>query len=101
MEEIVILSAVRTPVGSFQGALSTLTAPQLGSAAISAAIERAQILPDTVELVLMGNVLQAGLGQAPARQAALGAGVPRTAGAVTVHKVCGSGMQAIMHAAND
>jgi acetyl-CoA C-acetyltransferase len=101
MDDIVILSAARTPVGSFQGALSGLDAPKLGSAAIAAAIERAQIVPDAVEQVLMGNVLQAGEGQAPARQAALGAGIPQSAGAVTVHKVCGSGMQAIMSAAND
>jgi len=101
MEEVVILSAARTPVGSFQGALAPMTAAELGSAAIAVAIERAQVLPDSVEQVLMGNVLQAGQGQAPARQAALGAGVPRGAGTVTVHKVCGSGMQAIMYAAND
>jgi acetyl-CoA C-acetyltransferase len=101
MEDVVILSAVRTPVGSFQGALAPLSAPQLGSAAIAAAIERAQIVPESIEQVLMGNVLQAGEGQAPARQAALGAGVPRTAGTVTIHKVCGSGMQAMMYAAND
>jgi len=101
MDDIVVLSAARTPVGSFQGALAALSAPKLGSAAISAAVERAQITPDAVERVLMGNVLQAGEGQAPARQAALGAGIPQSAGAVTVHKVCGSGMQAIMSAAND
>jgi acetyl-CoA C-acetyltransferase len=101
MEDVVILSAARTAVGSFQGALAPLTAPQLGTAAISGAIERGQILPEAVEQVLMGNVLQAGEGQAPARQAALGAGIPRTAPTVTVHKVCGSGMQALMYAAND
>jgi acetyl-CoA C-acetyltransferase len=101
MDDVVILSAARTPVGSFQGELAGMSATQLGAAAIAGAIERAQILPDAVEQVLMGNVLQAGEGQAPARQAALGAGVPRSAGTVTVHKVCGSGMQAIMSAAND
>jgi acetyl-CoA C-acetyltransferase len=101
MDDVVILSVARTPVGSFQGALAPLSAPKLGAAAIAAAIDRAQITPDSVEHVLMGNVLQAGQGQAPARQAALGAGVPNSAGAVTVHKVCGSGMQAIMFAAND
>lgn len=101
MQDIVLLSAARTPVGSFQGALASLSATQLGAAAIAAAIERAQITADSVEQVIMGNVLQAGLGQAPARQAAIGAGVPQTAGAVTVHKVCGSGMQALMFAAND
>jgi acetyl-CoA C-acetyltransferase len=101
MEDVVILSAARTPVGSFQGSLAPLTAPQLGTAAIAGAIERAQILPDSVEQVLMGNVLQAGEGQAPARQAALGAGIPQTVATVTIHKVCGSGMQAVMFAAND
>ena len=101
MNDVVFLSAMRTPVGSFQGALAPLTAPQLGSAAIAAALERAEIPADAVENVLMGNVLQAGQGQAPARQAGLGAGIPRAAGAVTVHKVCGSGMQSIMYAAND
>jgi acetyl-CoA C-acetyltransferase len=101
MDEVVILSGARTPVGSFQGALAPLTAPQLGSAAIAGALERAQVLPESVEQVLMGNVLQAGEGQAPARQAALGAGIPRTTATVTIHKVCGSGMQAIMYAAND
>jgi acetyl-CoA C-acetyltransferase len=101
MDEVVILSVARTPVGSFQGALAPMTAPKLGAVAIGAAIERAQITPDSVEHVLMGNVLQAGQGQAPARQAALGAGVPTSAAAVTVHKVCGSGMQAVMFAAND
>jgi len=101
MDDVVVLSAARTPVGSFQGALAALPAPKLGSVAIGAAVERAQITPDEVERVLIGNVLQAGEGQAPARQAALGAGIPQSAGAVTVHKVCGSGMQAIMSAAND
>jgi acetyl-CoA C-acetyltransferase len=101
MDDVVMLSAARTPVGSFQGALAGMSAVQLGTAAIAGAIERAQILPDAVEQVLMGNVLQAGEGQAPARQAALGAGIPRSAATVTVHKVCGSGMQALMSAAND
>ena len=101
MQEIVILGAARTPVGSFQGTLSSLTAPQLGAAAIAGVLERAQVDPESVEQVILGNVLQAGLGQAPARQAGIGAGIPRAAGAVTIHKVCGSGMQAIMAAAND
>jgi acetyl-CoA C-acetyltransferase len=101
MDDVVILSAARTPVGSFQGTLAGMSAVQLGSVAIAGAIERAQITPDAVEQVLMGNVLQAGEGQAPARQAALAAGIPRTTSAITVHKVCGSGMQAIMSAAND
>jgi acetyl-CoA C-acetyltransferase len=100
MEEIVILSAVRTPIGSFQGAFQTLSAPQLGSRALSAATERAGLPPEAVEQVYMGCVLTAGIGQAPARQAALGAGFPSTTGAVTVGKVCGSGMQSIMTGAN-
>jgi acetyl-CoA C-acetyltransferase len=101
MQEIVILSAARTPIGAFQGALSSLTAPQLGASALAGAIERAGLTPQDLDQVYMGCVLQAGLGQAPARQAALGAGCPPTTGAVTVHKVCGSGMRAMMSAAND
>ena len=101
MQDIVFLSAVRTPVGSFQGVLSPVPAPQLGSVAIAGAVEQAQIPADAVERVLMGNILQAGLGQGPARQAAVGAGIPHAAGSVTVNKLCGSGMQAIMSAAND
>ena len=101
MEEIVILSAVRTPVGSFQGAFKSLTAPQLGSIALSAATARVGLPPAAVDQVYMGCVLTAGVGQAPARQAALGAGLPPTTGAVTVGKVCGSGMRAVMTGAND
>ena len=101
MQDIVILSAARTPIGAFQGALSSRTAPELGAAALSGAIDRAGIAPADLEQVYMGNVLQAGIGQAPARQAALGAGCPTSTGAVTVHKVCGSGMRALMTAAND
>jgi acetyl-CoA C-acetyltransferase len=97
-DPIVILSYARTPMGSFQGALSPLSATELGATAIKAAVERAGIEPDQVEKVFMGNVLPAGLGQAPARQAALGAGLPRSAEAVTVNKVCGSGMQAAIFA---
>jgi acetyl-CoA C-acetyltransferase len=97
--EAVILSAVRTPIGKFQGALSGLSAPKLGAVAVKAAIERAGIDPKDVEEVLMGNVVQAGVGQAPARQAAIFAGVPATVSATTVNKVCGSGLKAAMFAA--
>ncbi len=100
MRNIVILSAARTPVGSFLGKLSSLTAPVLGSAAIRGALERARVPSSEVEQVVMGNVLQAGQGQAPARQASLGAGIPDTVPCVTVHKVCGSGMRAVMDVAN-
>jgi len=98
--EVVILSASRTPIGSFLGSLSSLTAPQLCSAAIRAAIASAGIGAGDVETVIFGNVLQAGIGQAPARQASLGAGVPDSVPCVTLHKVCGSGMRAVMDAAN-
>ncbi len=101
MKEIVIVGAARTPIGSFLGTLSSLSAPKLGSLAIKAALERAGVSPDMVQQVIMGNVLQGGVGQAPARQAGIGAGIPVSAGAVTVNKVCGSGMKAIMYAAND
>ncbi|MBI3909587.1 MAG: acetyl-CoA C-acetyltransferase [Armatimonadetes bacterium] len=94
--ETVIISAARTPIGSFQGGLAPLSAPQLGSVAVRAAIERAGIDPAAIDEVLMGNVLSAGLGQAPARQAALGAGLPPSVGAVTINKVCGSGLKAVM-----
>jgi len=97
-DPIVILSYARTPMGSFQGALSGLSATELGATAVKAAVERAGISGDQVDKVFMGNVLSAGLGQAPARQAALGAGLPRSAEAVTINKVCGSGMQAAMFA---
>ena len=97
-DPIVILSYARTPMGSFQGALSGVSATELGATAVKAAVERAGISGDQVDKVFMGNVLPAGLGQAPARQAALGAGLPRSAEAVTVSKVCGSGMQAAIFA---
>ncbi|MCO4880110.1 acetyl-CoA C-acyltransferase [Paraburkholderia caribensis] len=96
LDPIVIVGAARTPMGSFQGELASLTAPQLGAVAIRAAVERAGIASDAVEEVLMGCVLPAGVGQAPTRQAALGAGLPLTAGCTTIGKVCGSGMKAIM-----
>src|SRR5213075_3525784 len=101
MKEIVILSAARTPIGSFLGTLSAIPAPKLGSIAIKCALEGAGVQPDQIQQVIMGNVLQAAVGQAPARQAGIFAGIPATAGAVTVNKVCGSGMKAIMYAAND
>ncbi len=92
----VILSAARTPVGSFGGALSTLSAPQLGSIVIKEVLDRAGLAPDQVSEVLMGNVLTAGIGQAPARQAALGAGIPQSVPCTTIGKVCGSGMKSVM-----
>jgi acetyl-CoA C-acetyltransferase len=95
-EPIMILGARRTPIGAFQGALSPVTAPQLGSTAIRAAIEAAGIEASNLDETIMGCVLPAGLGQAPARQAALGAGVPAEVPATTVNKMCGSGMKAIM-----
>jgi len=98
--EVVILSAARTPMGGFQGELSGTTAPELGAAAIRAAVERAKIAPDTVDETLMGNVLSAGVGQAPARQASIFAGIPNTVPCTTISKVCGSGMKAVMLAAN-
>ncbi len=100
MSDLVILSATRTPIGAFQGGLASLAAPRLGAAAIKGALARAGVAPADVTDVLMGNVLQAGQGQAPARQAAIHAGLPASARAVTVHKVCGSGLQAVMQAAH-
>jgi acetyl-CoA C-acetyltransferase len=100
MKNLVVLSAVRTPIGSFLGKLSSLSANELGAAAIRCGLERARVPADRVEQVIMGNVLQAGQGQAPARQAAIKAGVPNTVPCVTVHKVCGSGMRAVMDAGN-
>jgi acetyl-CoA C-acetyltransferase len=94
--DVVIVGAARTPIGAFQGALASLTAPQLGSIAIKAALERAGVPADKVDEVIMGCVLQAGVGQAPARQAAIFAGLPATVPAVTVNKVCGSGLKAIV-----
>ena len=96
--EFVILSATRTPIGSFQGGLAGVPASKLGAAAIKGALTQAGVAAADVSDVLMGNVLQAGQGQAPARQAAIAAGLPTSARAVTIHKVCGSGLQAIMQA---
>lgn len=97
--EAVILSAARTPIGKFQGALSGINATKLGAIAVQAAVERAGINPKDVEEVMMGNVVQAGNGQAPARQAAIFAGIPATVSATTVNKVCGSGLKAAMMSA--
>lgn len=99
MDSPVILAATRTPIGKYQGALAALSAPKLGSAAIGAAVERSGVDRDLVDEVIMGNVLSAGLGQAPARQAALGAGLPPTVAALTINKMCGSGLEAVMLAA--
>lgn len=97
--KVVIVSAVRTPIGSFLGSLSSLSATQLGSIAIKGAIEKINLDGSLVQEVIMGNVVQAGVGQAPARQAALGAGLPDSVPSTTVNKVCASGMKAIMQAA--
>ena len=97
--EVVIVGAARTPIGAFQGALSSLTAPQLGAVAIKAALERSGVSAADVDQVVMGNVLQAGIGQAPARQAAIFGGIPHTTPCITVNKVCGSGLQAVVQAA--
>jgi acetyl-CoA C-acetyltransferase len=97
-DPIVIVSAARTPMGGFQGELKGFAAPELGAAAIRAAVERAQLKPEDVQEVIMGCVLPAGQGQAPARQASLGAGLPLAAGCTTVNKMCGSGMKAAMFA---
>ncbi len=99
MHDVVIVSAARTPIGSFQGSLSDFTAPRLGSLAIKAAVERAGIAGSDVDEVIMGCVLTGGMGQAPARQAAIYAGLPDSVPALTINKVCGSGMKAIMLAA--
>src|SRR4029453_13553326 len=99
MKEVVIVSAVRTPMGSFGGALKNLSATQLGAVAIKGAVSKAGINADQVQDVLMGCVLQANLGQAPARQAAKFAGLPDQVNCTTVNKVCASGMKAIAQAA--
>ena len=96
MSDVFILSAARTPIGKFLGGLSTVPATALGSVAIRAAVERAAVAPERIDEVFMGQVIQAGAGQAPARQAALGAGLPNGVGATTINKVCGSGLKAVM-----
>ena len=99
IKKVVIVSAVRTPIGSFMGGLSSLTASQLGSFAIKGALDKINLDPNQVDEVYMGNVVQAGVGQAPARQAAMGAGIPDTVPCTTVNKVCASGMKAVINAA--
>jgi len=99
MKDVVIISACRTPVGSFRGSLSSLPAPRLGAIAIREAVRRAGISADQVDEVIMGNVLQAGVGQAPARQAALFADLPKSVECMTINKVCGSGLKAVALAA--
>jgi acetyl-CoA C-acetyltransferase len=101
MDDVVILSAVRTPIGAFQGALAGFSAHALGARALAAAVDRAGIAPEQVQQVNLGCVLTAGQGQAPARQAAIGAGLPVSTGALTLNKVCGSAMRAVMIGAND
>ncbi|MBT8319443.1 MAG: acetyl-CoA C-acyltransferase [Gramella sp.] len=98
-KEVVIVSAARTPIGSFLGSLSSIPATKLGSIAIKGALEKINLKPEMVEEVLMGNVVQAGVGQAPARQASLGAGIPDSVPCTTVNKVCASGMKAVMQGA--
>jgi acetyl-CoA C-acetyltransferase len=98
-KQVVIVSAVRTPIGNFSGSLKDISAPELGAVVIQAAIERAGISGDEVDEVIMGNVLQSGLGQNPARQAAIKAGLPETCSAMTINKVCGSGLKAVHLAA--
>src|SRR4051812_26076730 len=95
----VIVSAARTPIGKFLGGLAELSAPELGGRAIGAAIARSGVPIDTIEEVIMGNVVQGGVGQAPARQAAIKSGIPATVSALTINKVCGSGLKAVMLAA--
>ena len=99
MKEVVIVSVARTPIGSFMGSLSTISAPKLGAIAIKGALDKINLSPNDVDEVLMGNVVQAGTGQAPARQAAIFAGIPDTVPCTTINKVCASGMKAVMQAA--
>ena len=99
LEDVVIISGVRTPVGKFQGSLSDFSAPQLGAMVVREAVKRAGIEADQVDECIMGNVVSAGLGQNPARQAALLGGIPPHVGAMTINKVCGSGLKAVALAA--
>src|SRR5215469_15538386 len=98
-DDVVILSGCRTPVGKFQGSLSDLSAPQLGALVVREAVKRAHLDPAQVDECIMGNVVSAGLGQNPARQAALYGGLPPEVGAMTINKVCGSGLKAVALAA--
>ncbi|HYY54215.1 MAG TPA: acetyl-CoA C-acyltransferase [Candidatus Dormibacteraeota bacterium] len=100
MEDIVIVGAARTPIGSFLGGLAPVPAPRLGAVAIDAALDRAHVRPEQVDEVYMGNVIQAGIGQAPARQASIFAGIPNTVPCTTVNKVCGSGLKSVMLASS-
>src|SRR5437667_2208938 len=95
MKETVIISAVRTPIGKFQGALKSMSATQLGAIVVKAAVERAGLAPEQIDEVIMGNVVSAGLGQNPARQAALRGGLLPDVAAMTINKVCGSGLKAV------
>src|SRR5579872_5678266 len=99
MDEVVIVSAVRSPIGKFQGSLSDFTAPQLGAMVVREAVKRAHLDPKQIDECIMGNVISAGLGQNPARQAALNGGLPPEVGAMTINKVCGSGLKAVALAA--
>ncbi|RPH34973.1 acetyl-CoA acetyltransferase, partial [bacterium] len=99
MNDVVIASGCRTPIGSFRGTLSSIPAPRLGAGAIQEALRRANVFPDEVDEVVMGNVISAGVGQAPARQAAIFAGLPTSVECMTVNKVCGSGLKSVMLAA--
>ncbi|NQU06224.1 MAG: acetyl-CoA C-acetyltransferase, partial [Calditrichaeota bacterium] len=96
MSNVVIVSTARTPIGSFSGSLSAVPAVKLGATAIKAAVERANLKPEEVDEVLMGMVLQGGIGQAPARQASIYAGLPSSVPCMTIHKVCGSGLKSVM-----
>src|SRR5215472_6432884 len=99
MADVVIVSSVRTAIGKFQGALEPLSAPQLGSVVVREAVKRAKVAPERVDECIMGLVVAAGLGQNPARQAALNGGLPSTVGAMTINKVCGSGLKSVALAA--
>src|SRR5204862_4756757 len=99
LEDVVILSGCRTPVGKFQGSLSDLSAPQLGAIAVREAVKRAGIAPTEIDECIMGNVVSAGLGQNPARQAAIFGGLSPATGAMTINKVCGSGLKSVALAA--
>src|SRR5947209_3472170 len=93
--DVVIISGVRTPIGKFQGSLSEISAPKLGAIVVKEATQRAKLKPEQVDECIMGNVVSAGLGQNPARQAAIFGGLPPEVGAMTVNKVCGSGLKAV------